>query len=85
MCAAVGPAALGALCFCAALIGQVAAVSALGDATGTPLTQLNLVVAAFWGVLLYGEVHGTRALILFALSVVAAAASAVLLLLPPPL
>jgi len=37
--------------------GQALAISRLGDAVGTPLTQLNLVVAALWGVLLYREVR----------------------------
>ena len=57
------------------------AVADLGDATGTPLTQLNLVVAALWGVALYNEVRGARAVAVFALSVACAIGAALLLLL----
>ena len=61
--------------------GQITAIAGLGDATGMPLTQLNLVVAALWGVVLYDEVRGARAIALFVLSVACAVGAALLLLL----
>ena len=72
---------MGALCFCCAETGQITAIAGLGDATGMPLTQLNLVVAALWGVVLYDEVRGARAIALFVLSVACAVGAALLLLL----
>ena len=74
---------MGALCFCCAETGQITAIAGLGDATGMPLTQLNLVVAALWGVVLYDEVRGARAPIAlsFVLSVACAVGAALLLLL----
>jgi len=74
-----------ALCFVAALIGQVVAVRALGAGVGMPLTQLNLVVSGAWGIFAFGEIDARAApalAALFGLAAAVAVSGSVLLLLP---
>ena len=47
----------GAGCFCAAVAGQVVALEHLPESVAMPLTQVNVAVAACWGLLLFGEVE----------------------------
>ena len=70
---------IGGIVFAIGFFGQVFAIAGLGPSIGTPLTQLNLIVAALWGILLYREMTSVRALTLFSLAVILMAGGMVVL------
>jgi len=69
----------GALCFSAAVFGQVLGIDALPENVAMPLTQLNIVVAGSWGVVYFKEVENGRLVAVFALAVVVELGGAALL------
>ena len=74
---------VGGLCYTLAFVGQVMAISGLGDMIGLPLTQLNLVVSGVWGLFYFEELgppkNAALLVTLFFLAVLVALAGGALL------
>lgn len=59
----------GALCFCIAVTAQAVSVITLPETVAFPLTQLNVIVAGFWGIVLYNELDSSRLIAAFSFAV----------------
>jgi glucose uptake protein GlcU len=71
----------GAICFCAAVTGQVIGVIQLPVSVAMPLTQMNVVVAGLWSVLYFHELESPRLIATFTLAMCILIMGAVLLVL----